>query len=89
MSRYKVTVYTQPSCQPCRFTKRKFNEAGIEYEERDAVAKENHTYVRQLGHQQAPVVTVHRDNALWLNWSGLNPDMIRVTIDALEQEAAA
>jgi glutaredoxin-like protein NrdH len=90
MHEYKVTVYTQPVCQPCRFTKRKLTAAGVEFEERDAVQADNHAYITtRLGHQQAPVVTVHRDGHLWVHWSGLRPDLIADVTTAITQERAA
>lgn len=88
---YAVTVYTQPACQPCRFTKRKLQDAGIAFEEKPAVNADNHRYLKSLCHQQAPVVTVHRDGVLWVHWSGLNPDMLADVIGSIreDQEAAA
>lgn len=33
MAKPIIRIYTQPACQPCRLTKKRFNDAGVEYEE--------------------------------------------------------
>ena len=91
MHTYDVTVYTQRACQPCRLTKRKLEAAGVPFTEKDAVAADNHRYIAgRLGHQQAPVVTVHRDGQLWTHWSGLRAELLADVIGTIKgQEAAA
>lgn len=69
-----VTVYTKPGCQPCRGTKRLLDKLGIEYDEIDFTQDpEALTFVRSLGHQEAPVVYVDD----MTHWSGYKPDLIR------------
>jgi hypothetical protein len=63
----------------------------VPFTEKDAVAAENHRYITgRLGHQQAPVVTVHRDGTLWTHWAGLRAELLADVIATItEKEAAA
>ena len=73
-----VTVYTRPGCQPCMATKRRLDKAGIEYVIADLTADNGHhlDYVKALGHQSAPVVTVQHGDTLTDHWDGYRPDRI-------------
>lgn len=68
-----VTVYTQPSCQPCRATKRWLDKRGITYTQvdvtHDPTAAE---YVKDLGYLAAPVV-ITSDGA---HWNEFRPDLL-------------
>lgn len=69
-----VTIYTQPSCQPCKISKQIFRDLGIEFEEIDvSLDPEGLEAVRNLGYSSAPVV-VAPDGS---HWSGLDPDRIK------------
>lgn len=72
-----ITVYSKPNCQPCKFTKKKFDDAQIGYTEIDiSQDKEAHDYVLSLGAQAAPVVVI---GDRW--WAGMKPDLIKEVID--------
>ena len=72
-----VTVYTQPSCQPCRLTGMKLKQLGIDYapvrlDDNDEALNR----VRSLGYSSAPVVVVEfGDGASW-SWQGYRPSEI-------------
>lgn len=76
-----ITVYTKPSCGPCRMTLRRLDAVGLDYDvvdiSRDDQARD---YVMALGYQQAPVVV-----AGGRHWSGFRPERIK----ALTVEGAA
>ena len=74
-----VTVYsTGASCQRCRLTIRKLEEARIRFTVIDVTDADN-TAAREfitedLGYSEAPVVIV--DNEPQHHWSGFRPDLI-------------
>lgn len=68
-----VTVFVKPDCQPCKLTKRKLDEMGVEYETRDITEDpEALSLVKEMGYLQAPVV-VSPDGQ---TWGGFRPDLI-------------
>lgn len=69
-----IKVYTLPNCQPCRLTKRKLGDMGLEYTELDA--REHVDYLDSLGFRASPVVTVVTDDGELLSWSGHCPNLI-------------
>jgi len=71
----KVIVYTRDGCQPCRITKNKLTENGIEFEEINCSEHPEAIETLKLyGYQSFPVVSVgNLDNS----WSGLQPDRIK------------
>lgn len=71
----EVVVYTQPNCQPCKATLRRFREAGIDVKE--LAAADYRELLTAMGHQSAPVVM---DGVS--HWHGYRPDLIDKTIEA-------
>jgi glutaredoxin-like protein NrdH len=71
-----LTVYTQPSCQPCKATKRWLDRRGISYQEVDVTTSpDDAEAIRALGFKEAPVVIVSSgDPELDLMWSGFDPN---------------
>jgi len=71
-----LTVYTQPSCQPCKATKRWLDRRGITYQEVDVTTSpKDAEAIRALGFKEAPVVIVSSgDPELDLMWSGFDPN---------------
>jgi len=71
-----LTVYTQPSCQPCKATKRWLDRRGIIYQEVDVTTSpDDAEAIRALGFKEAPVVIVSSgDPELDLMWSGFDPN---------------
>jgi len=71
-----LTVYTQPSCQPCKATKRWLDRRGITYQEVDVTTSpDDAEAIRALGFKEAPVVIVSSgDPELDLMWSGFDPN---------------
>jgi glutaredoxin-like protein NrdH len=71
-----LTVYTQPSCQPCKATKRWLDKRGIIYQEVDVTTSpKDAEAIRALGFKEAPVVIVSSgDPELDLMWSGFDPN---------------
>lgn len=68
-----ITVYTRPSCGPCRATKAALAKAGIDYDVVDiSQDPEARDYVMALGHLQAPVVVAGEEH-----WSGFRPERIK------------
>lgn len=70
----EVVVYTQPNCQPCKATLRRFNTAGIPVKE--VAADDYRPLLKAMGHLTAPVVM---DGIR--HWSGYRPDLIDETIN--------
>ena len=71
-----VTVYSSPACMPCRATKRKLDELGVEYTSVDladdpAAADD----LKKLGHLETPVIIVRLDSGVE-HWSGHRPDRL-------------
>lgn len=67
------TVFTSPSCFPCRFTKQRLNDLGVEFVERDVTTDPQAAdIVKELGYKGVPVVLLDNGD----HWQGLNPDRI-------------
>lgn len=71
----EVVVYTQPNCQPCKATLRRFNEASVTVIEH--AAADYRDLLKAMGHQSAPVVM---DGVS--HWHGYRPDLIDEAIEA-------
>lgn len=68
-----VTIFVKPNCQPCKLTKRKLDEMGVEYETRDITEDgEALVTVKGLGYLSAPVVLTE----IGEHWNGFRPDLI-------------
>lgn len=73
----QVTLYTKPECQPCRATKRKFDELEIIYHEVDVTL--DHTASRkvdELGYMSLPVAVVDLGEGATWSWTGYAPSQI-------------
>lgn len=70
-----VTVYSKPLCVQCTATYRALDRVGIPYEIVDVSAdSEAMAFVKELGHQQAPVVYVeYPATGAVDHWSGFQP----------------
>jgi len=67
-----LIVYTKPGCMPCKMTRRKLDEMGVDYETRDVIGDDAAMdEVRALGYREMPVVVNGQDH-----WSGFRPDNI-------------
>lgn len=67
-----ITVYTLPSCQPCKMTKREFDRLGLAYEEVPMDTPGVAERLTEAGHRAAPVVETPDQS-----WSGFQPSKIR------------
>lgn len=68
-----ITVYTTPTCIPCRGTKRQLARLGLDFEEVDVSQdSEALAFCLSLGHKSTPVVYVNDVT----HWSGHRPDSI-------------
>lgn len=68
-----VTVYTKPSCGPCRMTCRRLDALGLDFTTVDITQNDAaRDYVMALGYQQAPVVVAGTEH-----WSGFRPERIK------------
>lgn len=69
-----------PTCQPCRATERKLEQLGIPYQKHDVSMPENTALARDLGHTEAPVVTVSIQTPsgplIVDHWAGYRPDKL-------------
>ena len=71
-----VTVYSSPACMPCRATKRKLDDLGVEYTSVDlAQDPDASADLKKLGHLETPVVIVRLDTGVE-HWSGHRPDRL-------------
>jgi len=67
-----VTVYTKPACVQCEATVRALVRKGIAFRLVDVTADDDAlAHVRELGHQQVPVVETATEH-----WSGYRPDRL-------------
>lgn len=85
-----VTLYTKDRCVQCKGTKMKLDKEGVVYETVDltaayadiapaadrAAAQQFVDAIKELGHQQMPVVIVSKPGEEDVHWSGNRPDMI-------------
>lgn len=81
----EITVYTTPGCVQCKPTKKKLDNAGVDYREIDVTLPENEEHaehIRRLGYTQAPVVmTSYGDE-----WNGFRPDLLDAYIERAKAE---
>jgi len=76
-----ITVYSQPNCQPCKATKRKLDQLGVNYRAVDVADDETAlATIRGLGYQQTPVVVAGEQH-----WSGYRPHMLEELAHAQQQ----
>lgn len=69
-----VTVFTSPSCQPCRISKKILNDLGVEFVERDVSTDlEALEMAKNLGYNSSPVVLLDTGE----HWQGLDPDRLK------------
>lgn len=81
------TVFTQPSCQPCKAVKRWLEARGIMYFEVDiSESPEDLEFIKELGFMQAPVVR-YEDGGVFHNFSGFNPGELEKLEAALDPAA--
>ena len=92
MSDQQFTIYSKNPCVQCDATYRQFGKAGlqrdVDYRVIDVGDPANAAhldYIKDLGHQQAPVVVVDDQT----HWSGYRPDRIKQYAAARAQEPAA
>lgn len=78
-----ITVYSTPSCQQCRMTKKHLERKGLDYTEVDISTDDKaREYVLSQGFTQAPVVELENGEIFY----GFRPDRL----DAVaKQEVAA
>lgn len=68
-----VTVLTSPACQPCRLSKKRLNDLGIEFVERDVSTDEKALELaKSLGYNSSPVILLENGE----HWQGFRPDRI-------------
>ena len=68
-----ITIYSRPSCQPCKAVKRWWDRKGIQYQEVNVEASpEDAAAIRALGYDGVPVVVVSNgDPETDIHWQGL------------------
>lgn len=73
-----VELYSKPGCQPCKMSKRRFANHGIDFAEMDVTVNDDaRDTVLGLGYLSAPVVVVRDENGnVTESWGGYNPDKI-------------
>jgi len=87
----RLTVYTQPSCGPCRATLRAFERHGVTPDRIVDIQTdpEAGAALRALGFTATPVVELdYGDERPPLLWQGFDVGYIRHVVDALRAEAA-
>jgi len=76
MTHPATTVYSKPDCVQCNATYRALDKKGVHYTVVDLTQDPTAlNYVRQLGHQQAPVVVIATSTQP-VHWSGFQPALI-------------
>lgn len=72
----KITLYSQPSCQPCRAVKRWLDKRGIEYTTVDVTENPaDAEAIKALGYTGTPV-TIVNDGTGDIHFGGFNPDLL-------------
>ncbi len=67
-----ITVYSNPTCQPCKATCRQLEQRGIEFKKVDvSVDDQGRRDIEALGYRELPVVVSGEQH-----WSGFRPDLI-------------
>ena len=68
-----ITIYSRPSCQPCKQIKRWWNTKGVTYQEvnvEDSAA--DRAAIKELGYDGVPVIVVSNgDPETDIHWQGL------------------
>jgi glutaredoxin-like protein NrdH len=72
----QITVYTQPSCQPCKAVKRWLDRRAIPYQTVDvSESPQDLAAIKALGYTSVPVTVVnYGDGETELHWQGLVVD---------------
>jgi len=83
----KREVPGEPKCQPCRLTKKKFDQLGIPYEE--LYVDEHRDYLLSLGYAAAPVVEVDLGDGATAHWANYRPAFIEQLYATLADEMVA
>ncbi len=69
-----VTVFSSPTCYPCRFTKEILDDLEVDFMDRDVTTDEEAAeIVRKLGYKGVPVVVLDNGD----HWQGLDPDRLK------------
>lgn len=73
-----ITVYSRPSCQPCKAVKRWLDKRSVEYAEVDVTTSpDDLAAIKALGYTSAPVTIVSSgDPETDLHWFGFNTDFL-------------
>lgn len=72
----KITVYTSPTCQPCKATKRKLAREGIEFDEFDLTADDAKLAELKalFGVDVLPMPVIEVDGQV--RWAEYRPDLL-------------
>lgn len=79
-----ITIYSRPSCQPCKAIKRWWNNKGVTYQEVNVEEyPEDLAAIKSLGYERVPVTVVSSgDPETDIHWGGLHMDnMIKYTLE--------
>lgn len=72
----KITLYSQPSCQPCRAVKRWLDKRGIEHTTVDVTENPaDAEAIKALGYTGTPVTIVNAGTGD-VHFGGFNPDLL-------------
>lgn len=75
-----LTVYSKARCVQCRFTIKKLDELGVDYEVKDVMQdSEAMRTVKELGYLAAPVVVTPTGE----HWHGYRPDRLSQLSEAV------
>lgn len=68
-----ITIYSRPSCQPCKRIKAWWERKGVAFQEVDVEASPmDRAAMKELGYEQVPVIVVsHGDPETDIHWQGL------------------
>lgn len=77
---YNVNVYSQPSCAPCRLTKKILSDGGVTFTEFDVSTNPDLAdQLRAMGYQGVPVVTVELEDGID-HWQGVDRDRLKALV---------
>ncbi|MBB4734733.1 glutaredoxin-like protein NrdH [Micrococcus cohnii] len=79
-----ITVYGQPSCQPCRLVQRRLDRDQVPYDYVDLTQHPDKLeQLRDAGMTQTPIIETPTDR-----WSGLDPDRLNRAIEHAQADMA-
>lgn len=76
----EIIVYSKPSCQACRLTKKWLADRGLEFTEADITTDENLAIAKENGIAAAPMTRITRPGHSEVFVAGFNPQALGIIL---------